>query len=381
MNMPQFAIESSAPGGASRPNRGFGAHVVQYAQSWEDADVLLEALDVRPWHVCLSIASAGDNTLALLARSPARVVALDLNPAQLACLELRVAAYRELRYHELLELLGSLPSGRRAALYRRCRSQLSAQSRSFWDARDAEIEKGAGAAGRFERYLACFRARVLPLIHPAERVRRLLEGGTRAERDDFYAGEWDTWRWRMAFSLFFSRALMSLMGRDPAYFRHAQGSIASHLLERARHGCTSLDPANNPYLQWILAGRHVSARPFALRAENFDLIRMNLDRLEWRCSRFEDYLAGEARGVMFDRCNLSDVFEYMSAEEYTHSLEVLLSTAAPHCRLAYWNLVVPRRRPDALAARLRPLEDLSARLHGHDKAFFYSRFVVEEAIA
>src|SRR5215471_7796461 len=67
---------------------------VRYAQCWEDADVLLEALDVQPGDTCLSIASAGDNALALLTRRPARVIALDLSPAQLACLELRIAAYR-----------------------------------------------------------------------------------------------------------------------------------------------------------------------------------------------------------------------------------------------------------------------------------------------
>src|SRR5829696_495365 len=80
---------------------------VRYAQCWEDADVLLEALDVRPGDTCLSIASAGDNALALLTRHPARVIALDLSPAQLACVELRVAAYRALRHGELLELIGS----------------------------------------------------------------------------------------------------------------------------------------------------------------------------------------------------------------------------------------------------------------------------------
>src|SRR5947199_7899473 len=86
---------------------------VRYAQCWEDADILVEGLDVRPGDVCLSIASAGDNALALLSRNPARVVALDLSPAQLACLELRVGAYRELEHGELLELIGSQPSRRR----------------------------------------------------------------------------------------------------------------------------------------------------------------------------------------------------------------------------------------------------------------------------
>ena len=79
---------------------------IRYAQCWEDADILLDALNVGPGHVCLSIASAGDNALAMLTRDPARVVALDLSPAQLACLELRVCAYRNLAHEELLELIG-----------------------------------------------------------------------------------------------------------------------------------------------------------------------------------------------------------------------------------------------------------------------------------
>src|SRR5919204_777007 len=101
---------------------------VRYAQCWEDADILVDALEVGPDDVVLSIASAGDNALALLARRPARVVALDLSPAQLACLELRVAAYRELDHAELLELIGPTPSERRPALYQRCRSRLCAQA-------------------------------------------------------------------------------------------------------------------------------------------------------------------------------------------------------------------------------------------------------------
>src|SRR5258708_31445358 len=108
---------------------------IRYAQCWEDADILLSGLDVQPGDTCLSIASAGDNTLALLSKRPGRVIALDLSAAQLACLQLRVAAYRELTHGELLELMGSMPSTRREDLYRRCRSQLTLEVRSFSYAR------------------------------------------------------------------------------------------------------------------------------------------------------------------------------------------------------------------------------------------------------
>src|SRR5205807_1324233 len=178
---------------------------IRYAQCWEDADVLLQALDVRPGQVCVSIASAGDNALALLSRAPGRVIALDLSPAQLACLELRVAAYRELSHPELLKLIGSTPSTRRPDLYRRCRPLLSAAVREFWDGHLREIAVGIGGAGKFERYFALFRRRVLPLVHVRHSVDALVRGGTRTQRLAFYNRQWDTCRWRLLFRVFFSR--------------------------------------------------------------------------------------------------------------------------------------------------------------------------------
>ena len=117
---------------------------LRYAQCWEDGDIMLEALDIQPGQTCLSIASGGDNTLAMLSREPARVIAIDFNPAQIASLELRVAAYRELEHGELLELVGSRQSRRRGELYARCRNLLSPSSRNFWDRHSKAIAQGIG---------------------------------------------------------------------------------------------------------------------------------------------------------------------------------------------------------------------------------------------
>src|SRR6266568_3206056 len=138
---------------------------IRYAQCWEDADILLEALNIQPGFTCLSIASAGDNTLALLSKRPRKVLAIDLNPAQLAALELRVAAFRELRHPEMLALTGSIESQSRKELYERCRKHLSCTARDYWDQRPELVEAGIGSAGQLETYLRIFRTRVLPLIH------------------------------------------------------------------------------------------------------------------------------------------------------------------------------------------------------------------------
>jgi S-adenosylmethionine-diacylglycerol 3-amino-3-carboxypropyl transferase len=352
---------------------------IRYGQCWEDADVLLEALEVQPGDTCLSIASAGDNTLALLTRAPERVIALDLSAAQLACLELRVAAYRALTHAELLELIGSTPSARRHDLYRRCRGQLSPDVCRFWDTRADAIQAGIGGAGKFERYLALFSERVLPLVHSRARVERLLQGGTHEEREAFYNREWDTWRWRAMFRAFFSRPVMGRVGRDPSFFRYVHGNVADRILARTRHALTVLDPAANPYVQWILTGRHTVALPYALRPEHFQTIRDRLDHLEWHRQSLEDYLGTAGRHTI-DCFNLSDIFEYMAPESCHRVLEQLADAGGSGARLAYWNMLVPRRMPERLAGRLRSLPELAARLHRSDKAFFYSAFVVEEVL-
>lgn len=358
--------------------------IIRYAQVWEDADVLLDALDVRPGDVCLSIASAGDNALSMLSRGPKRVVALDLNPAQIACLELRVAAYRRLAHGELLELIGSRLGDRRVELYRRCRGELSDGARRFWDAHLPEVAKGIGSAGKFERYFALFRTRVLPWIHSRRTVHELLDGGggrrpgeppLTGRRRRFYRSRWETWRWRAMFKVFFSRFVMGRFGRDPAFFKYVEGDVGPRILERSRHALAELDPAENPYLQWILTGTHTTALPHALREENFEAIRDNLDRLEWRLATIEEYLATAAEPI--DCYNLSDIFEYMSAENYHALLKRLVAAARPGARLVYWNMLVPRARPASMADVLESLDEKARELHLRDKAFFYSRLVIE----
>jgi S-adenosylmethionine-diacylglycerol 3-amino-3-carboxypropyl transferase len=350
---------------------------LRYAQCWEDADVLVEGLDVQPGDTCLSIASAGDNALALLTQDPARVVAIDVSAAQLACLALRVAAYRRLEHGELLELIGSRHSTRRAALYDRCRAAMDAEPRRFWDAHPALIERGIGAVGRFERYFRLFRRWVLPWIQSDETVRRLLAGGPPEERRRFYDDEWDHWRWRGAFRAFFSRFVMSRLGREPEYFEHVEGRVADRLLDRARYALTALDPADNPYLQWILTGRHRTARPRALRREHFETIRHRLDRLTWAHVSLEDYLEQQAPNTI-DRFNLSDVFEYVDEEAYHRMLDHLVRVGRPGGRLAYWNLFVPRSRPASMTDRLVPRAQRANALHARDRAFFYGDFVLED---
>lgn len=352
---------------------------IRYAQCWEDSRLLIEGMKPAG-RACLSIGSAGDNSFALLAAGAASVAAVEMSAAQIACIELRRAAYLTLEHRQFLELLGSRPSGARGEWYRACREKLPAGVRGFWDAMPGAIEKGIGSAGKFERYFAVFREIVLPLAHPRKRVLSLLVARSPAERERFYNEVWDNRRWRWIFRMFFSRTVMGALGRDPEFFKYVEGSVADRILERTRHAFAVLDPSANPYLHWILTGTHGAVLPEALEEKNFGLIREALldNRLQIVESPLETWLARHPER-RYDAFNLSDIFEYMSAENTRDLLERIIAASNPGARLAYWNMLAPRSRPAKLANRLVSCDVDS--LFAQDRAFFYSRFVVEEVIA
>lgn len=354
---------------------------VRYAQCWEDSRLLAKALQPAGRH-CLSIGSAGDNSFALLAAGAASVTAVEMNAAQVACIELRKAAYLSLDHAELLELLGSRPSARRESIYHKCRASLPEDARSFWDAKPEAIRLGVGSAGKFERYFETFRTRVLPWAHPRRRVAALLEKRTPAERERFYQEVWNNRRWKWIFQIFFSRAVMGALGRDPEFFKYVEGSVADRILARTKHALVTLDPSENPYLHWILTGTHGANLPESLEEKNFNTIRDAL--LEGRFVISHDSLEGHLERFpecRYDAYNLSDIFEYMSEANTAGLLEKLVAAANPGARLAYWNMLAPRSRPDSMAACLNPCAEEADALFQQDRAFFYSRFVVEEVVA
>jgi S-adenosylmethionine-diacylglycerol 3-amino-3-carboxypropyl transferase len=172
---------------------------------------------------------------------------------------------------------------------------------------------------------------------------------------------------------------MGALGRDPEFFKYVQGSVADRILSRTRHALVHLDPSENPYLHWILTGTHGKALPQALEEKNFQPIRQALteQRLKIVHGSLEEVLENSPPHP-FDAYNLSDIFEYMSEENTAALLKKIHTASAPAARLAYWNMLAPRSRPESMSHLLKPHPTESETLFQQDRAFFYSRFIIEE---
>jgi len=310
---------------------------VRYGQCWEDADILVSALRPKDRR-CLSIGSAGDNSFALLAAGATHVTAVEMNPAQIACIELRKKAYLELDYPDFLKTV-------------------------------------TASTGKFERYFELFRTRILPLAHNKKRIAQLLEPKSKSERQNFYDTKWNNRRWRLIFKAFFSRFVMGRLGRDPSFFDYVEGSVADRILTRTHHALTELDPSQNPYLHWILTGHYGSSLPLALQEKSYQKIRTALQ--ENRFIIIPSSLEEALNNQKFDAFNLSDIFEYMSQKSTDQLLASIADCSNPNARLAYWNMLAPRQ---SNSPRITALPKESKQLFQKDRAFFYSKFIVEEVL-
>lgn len=360
--------------------------MVRYAQCWEDPEVLLEAMDIKEGNTCLSIASAGDNTLAMLIKKPARVIALDLSVAQLSCLELRIAAFQELFYDEVLMLLGCTESiqliksehgSERIALYRKCRVKLGSQTQAFWDQNQAGIAMGISHFGKFERYFELFRTIVLPMVHNELDVKELLAGGNIEARKTFFNQRWNSWQWRTLFRIFFSRSVMGRLGRDQRFFDYVKESTSAFLLNSTEYALTELDPADNPYLHWILTGCYDKVLPLYLKPEYFEAIKKNARCVELRHQSLEECLDSLPANSV-NAFNLSDIFEYMYYENYQKLIAKTIQVGANDAHLVYWNMMTPRTRPVEFTESLLEMTELSQELYKKNKAFFYRKLVIEK---
>ena len=174
---------------------------------------------------------------------------------------------------------------------------------------------------------------------------------------------------------------MGKIGRDPAFFAYVDGSFSDHVFQKIKHGMRTLNPAENPYLHWILQGTHGEVLPFALRHENFEAIKNNLNKLEWHLLSTESFAERcKQDNTKISKHNLSNIFEYMSEENYLSALSTLIDISEPGARLLYWNMMVPRSCPDTLKHKIKSHTELARNLHDQDKAIFYSNLIIEEVL-
>ncbi len=357
-----------------------------FAQSWEDPEADIEALQIEPSDQMLVVTSGGCNALSLLTTEPKALIAIDMNPVQSWLLELKLAGIRALSHEEFLQLLGvqfveeSDPNhSSPTALYGKIRDLLSPGARAFWDGNLHLNQQGVLQSGRYERYLRAFR-RLLRLIQGGSTIRDLLHQSPDTQRE-FYRTRWDRAAWRFFFRIFFSRQVLGYGGLDPAFFKYTNGigSFGEHWRRLVEHVLTDLPVRDNYFVSQICFGRYLNrdAVPRYLNPQHFCRLKACVDRVQIVTEELERFLL-RSDSDSIDKFALSNVFEWVDEVTFEQLLRELWRVARPGGRLCYRNLLVHRERPESLAALFQPDHELARKLLWRDRSFVYNNFVIEE---
>ncbi|KAF9981015.1 hypothetical protein BGZ75_007722 [Mortierella antarctica] len=359
---------------------------IRYSQVWEDTRLLRQGLRLKPNSRVLSIASAGDNAFALLLDDAREVVAIDFSPAQLALCGLKIAAYKTLEYNEFTQLLGFEFDGHdigaegRVALYQeKVRPALTNEEyRTYWDENLDLIRNRIIHIGRLEKFFGLYRKYVLPLSHYKSTTRTLLDSKDQAKQIKFFDSIWSTWIWRAGARAFFGQMSLGHLGRDPKFFEHVRLDVGAFLLGKISNGIRNIPIWDNYYAEYVFTGQQSgnNGLPDYLVKENYGIIRSRIDRVKLVRADVLKYLESEESGH-FDGYNLSDIFEWMSEDLFKSFLTAIHRKGTKDARICYWNLFVPRERPEDLKHLIRSEVELADAATAKDRTYFYRRFVIE----
>jgi S-adenosylmethionine-diacylglycerol 3-amino-3-carboxypropyl transferase len=356
---------------------------IVYSQCWEDPVVAAEGLRLGPSDDLLCLTSAGDNVMALSLSRPKSITAIDFSAAQNALLELKLAALNKLGWYDYVAFLGARPAFDRVSTYRdKLRGELRDEVREYFDTQERELARGIIHAGRFQRYLSIFRTAVLPLVHGRHVVEEMMTIGDHAAREEYYRRVWDNRRWRALFTVFFGRAVMARLGRDPEFFKFVERKdVGATFLERCRRAMVESSPIDNHFLQYAMLGRYpdLERGPLYLRESNFETLRKTTANIKIVRGDLEGHLGTLEPGAL-SALYLSDLFEWVSPEHHEAMLRAIARATRRGGRMVYWNLLVPRKRPDALASLIATHDDEARALHARDLAFVYGSFHVESIL-
>jgi S-adenosylmethionine-diacylglycerol 3-amino-3-carboxypropyl transferase len=276
-----------------------------YARIWEGPEVDLEALAIEPDSRVVAIASGGGNVMSHLLAGPAHTQAVDLNPAHVALLELKLAAARQLPGHASFKsFFAGAATSENLALYERyIAPYLAPAARAYWESRDRLGRRRIGMFGR-NLYRHGLLGRTIQLGHAVCRLHgrrpaRLLEARGMAEQRRLFEQELaPVFESRLVRRLADLPATYFGLGIPPAQFdalkADAGGSLAGLLRARVERLACGF-PIHDNWFAWQAFGRrypgHGRTLPPYLRPESFERLRSRLGRVGVAQATLTDFLA------------------------------------------------------------------------------------------
>ena len=367
-------------------------HGLVYTQIWEDPEVDLEALQLRPDNHIVAIASGGCNVLSYLVDDPARITAVDLSSAHVALNRLKLMALSRLpNWETYYRFFGAADDEANVAAYDRLIApHLDAQSRLYWEGRSLQ-QLGRRRISIFARnaYRHGVLGRFIGVTHALCRaygvdLNELLSARSLEEQRAFFestlAPLFDKRAVRWATN---NRLSLYGLGIPPAQYEAlAGGSDMRHVLRQRLERLACGFSLDDNYFAWQAFGRSYAENasgplPPYLRREHFDTLRARADRVEVLNRSVTEYLAGCADASR-DRYVLLDAQDWMTDAQLNALWAEITRSARPGARVIFRTAaepsLLPGRVAPALLDRWRYEAAQSLELSARDRSAIYGGF-------
>jgi S-adenosylmethionine-diacylglycerol 3-amino-3-carboxypropyl transferase len=346
------------------------SRTLNFTSANEDGATELAALALKPDDHVLCLSASGARPLDLLLGNPARITAIDINPAQIELTRLKIAALRVFDDESLHAYLGITPCSHRLDLHRRIEPHIPLASRAFWQARRGLIASGIWHGGRWERVLrlGAFGTRLIR----GSGIDDLFEAETLDEQATVWRKRFDDAVWHGAVRLLSQRWFWTrIIGEPGGAFLPTPAESEARLTGLFRRASQSIFFRDSDFAVLLFKGRHRpnTALPLHLQPANMAIIRERLDRVHLAEEGLAT-LGGSGLGT-FNAFSLSDFGSYCAQDGYDACWRGILATARPGarwCERVFMNPVAPGF---SLLPQIQSDVQLSDTLSRRDKAIIY----------
>ena len=361
-----------------------------YPQIWEDPEVDMAAMELTPESRIVAIASGGCNVMSYLAAGPAFITALDLNPAHVALVRLKLAGVAHLPSHEhFFRFFGRADARANLASYARfLRPRLDAATRAYWDRRSLSgrrrislFSRGFYRHGLLGHFIGA--AHLLARLYGVS-FRPLLDAPTIEGQRRFF---------EQRLAPLFDRKLIRWLtakpsslyglGIPPAQYDALAGGREMRVVLRERlERLVCGFPLNENYFAWQAFARGYAPGmdgplPPYLKHENFAALQAGAARVEVLNASFTDYLRCQSDGSA-DRYVLLDAQDWMTDAQLNDLWTEITRTARPGARVIFRTAAAPSLLPgrvdDTILARWDYRAEASREFSARDRSSIYGGF-------
>lgn len=368
-----------------------------YAQIWEDPEVDMEAMELKPGHSLVTIGSGGCNMLTYLSRDPKSIDVVDLNPHHVALNRLKLAAFRTLPDHAAVVRQFGMENikGNSRNYDRFISPALDTSTQAYWSKRTLSgrrrisvFNRNIYRTGLLGRFITA--GHVLARLHGVKLTEITQTRSLREQRQFFDERiaplfekpliRWMTSRKSSLFGLgippqqYDELASLSEGGTIAPVLRHRLEKLACHF------------PMRENYFAWQAFARrypkpHEGALPAYLKAEYYPAIRRNAERVTVHHANFTELLSGKPAASV-DRYVLLDAQDWMNDNQLNALWAEITRTAAPGARVIFRTAaeksVLDGRLSAALLDQWTYHAERSAELNKQDRSAIYGGFHIYE---